>query len=243
MVSVTASARSLPRTPLTRVAPSAQLRAPPSLSTRSSNTPQTPRALPLRRSGRRQICPHTCTVRDVLIHHNAAAVTEPAPSPSPSGGIVTVCPGTTVDLDSSNGTPLPLDVQQRMITVMSWRCTHPDAPARGMFTPGSNANFVSPMGTTFPIGYVAAHLSISPGSLSYHTTASSMSYGPSKTLDCVIQFNGGPGENCGSASGTGTSLSTRTNLECPAPGQHVEVTAWLLLGGSEYYDSAYGVTQ
>jgi hypothetical protein len=174
---------------------------------------------------------------------NAATITTPAVSPS--GGIVTVCSGTTANLDDETGVPLPLDQQQRLLNVLAWKCAHPNAPARGMFTLGSDANFASPMGTTIPgVGYLAAHLSISPGLMSWHTSASSMTYGPQRTLECVIQYNGGAASDCGDASGPGTSLTTRTNTAfCPAPGESIEVTAWLGIGRSEYYDSAYGVTE
>lgn len=99
------------------------------------------------------------------------------------------------------------------------------------------------MGTDTGVGYLSADLVINPGQTSYWTDVSSMPVGPYKTLSCQVSWNYGPYEDCGSSSGTGSWLSTVTNQTCPAPGQNIEVDAWLDIYGAQYWDPAYGVTQ
>lgn len=164
------------------------------------------------------------------------------PTPSESGGLVVVCPGTTANLNDSTGTPLPLATQKRMLGHLSLKCAHPNAPASGVYTQSDQASVV-PLGKDTPVGHLSANLTITPGLMTWSASASSMPYGVQKTLDCEIQEGGGAWENCGSANGIGTSLTTRTNQICPVPGQSVEVDAWLDINSTQYYDAAYGTTK
>jgi hypothetical protein len=178
----------------------------------------------------------------VLLGAAPANAATSAPVPSATGGTVTVCAGTRANLNDSTGKPLPLDVQQRMIDHLTWKCANPGASSHGMYTQGAKTG-MTPLGTTTPQGYLSANLSISPGLMTWSTTANSMSYGTQRTLDCQWQQAGSSWSDCGSQSGTGTSLSTRTNQDCPVPGESVEVDAWLTVGRTQYYDAAYGTTR
>jgi hypothetical protein len=93
---------------------------------------------------------------------NAAS---PTPSPSASGGTVTVCPGNTVDLNDAAGKPLPIADQQDLITAIKDYCST---------ISGSHSSqlFVQPDASR--IGHLAAHIFVTPANLTFYTTASSM---------------------------------------------------------------------
>jgi hypothetical protein len=91
-------------------------------------------------------------------------------------------------------------------------------------------------------GYLAANLALSSGQMTYSTSASSMTDGMWKSLTCSIQRNYGAWEFCGSASGYGTYLTTRSNWECPLPGTQIALEAWLDINDASFYDVVYGQT-
>jgi hypothetical protein len=164
-------------------------------------------------------------------------------SPSESGGIVTICPGTDVDLnDVTSGQPLPIQTQRDMIAHFQWKCAHPNAGTHGS-TVTSSGRTMSPNKSISGVGELIAHLVITVGSVTWWTTASSMPVGPDRTLECTSRINNGTWGNCGNAEGTGSALTTRTNSYCPPKGQEFEVEAWLLTSGGDYWDDAYGVTK
>lgn len=158
-------------------------------------------------------------------------------------GVVTVCPGVSYNsLTDDVGTPLTKQQVAVLAEHMEFRCAHPNmgrsgaavhSPNRGKARSGG---VVTPSITNVLGGYLAAYLNRYGASLNWSTSASSLPTGY-KTLTCEIQWNYGSWTQCGSASTTGTYLSTRDNYICPAPGQHVEVEAWLDFGG-QYWDLA-----
>lgn len=168
-------------------------------------------------------------------------------SPSSAGGVVSVCPGVSYNSQTdANGAPLTKEAQHLMAEHAAFKCGHPSSKASGKLSPGrpsSGSGSVIPDGTDTGVGYLSADLVINPGQTSYWSDVSSMPVGPSKTLTCEISWNSGPFEYCGSASGTGSWLSTVTNSVCPAPGEYVEVDAWLDIYGGQYWDAATGWTQ
>ena len=171
---------------------------------------------------------------------NAATAGAP-PQPSASGGTVTICQGTDLSLnDPVTGSPLALDEQQRLIDHLTYKCQHPNMPAHGSSLAVAGSRMVSPNKTISGVGELIAHLVITTGSVEWWTSASSMSWGPTKTLDCEYRVNNGTWTGCGSAGGSGSSLTTRTNGICYPPGTEVEVEAWLHLGGADYWDDAWG---
>ncbi|NUU05146.1 hypothetical protein [Leifsonia sp. C5G2] len=159
-----------------------------------------------------------------------------------TGGAVTICPGTTVDLnDQRTGAPLSLDHQQRVIDFFSWKCAHPYAGPKGSTAPAGRT--VTPMKYINRVGDLSADLLISPGNLEWWTTASSMTTGTYRHLYCESRMSYGTWADCGDADGSGSSLRTRLNQICPQKGQHFEVEAFLAVGGSDYFDTAEGTTQ
>jgi hypothetical protein len=101
------------------------------------------------------------------------------------------------------------------------------------------------------IGDLAAHIFVTPGNLTFYTTASSMPTGYKKTLECSYKIgpnvagglSGVSWVDCGKTSGSGTSLSTVTNEFCPVPGQLVEVLATLLYKSTFDESSAQAITE
>jgi hypothetical protein len=182
----------------------------------------------------------------VLTAAGALAAATPAsaaePAPSSSGGVVTICPGTEVSLDDQDtGAPLALGEQQALIDHFELRCAHPTTASQGAISTTSGGRTVSP-NKSVAIGDVTAHLTITPGNVVWSTTASSLPSG-TKKLNCTSRVNGGTWHDCGEATGTGSSLSTRTNQTCPPKGQKWEVEAFLRYGSADYWDVASGVTK
>jgi hypothetical protein len=180
----------------------------------------------------------TTLVVAVLSGYGATSASAATPAPTP--GIVTVCAGNTVKLTDDQGAPLSAAAQAGLLAAIEHICQSGTAPAG-----------VGPQPLASRIGYLAAHISVAPGLLSFHTTASSMPTGYTKTLVCSYKLGsaaaGGlglvPWQDCGSASGTGSSLSTRTNAFCPMPGLAIEVVADLEYKGTYDESSAFAITQ
>lgn len=176
----------------------------------------------------------------------ADAATTAGPNPSPDGGVITVCPGTSLSLDDTMGIPLPVADQQALIDATTFMCDHPVLPQSSQV--GANSSSlagVAPNAVVIDgVGYLAAQLSISPGAFSANAAASSMPYGPQKTLSCEYRIGGGAWQECGGPITTvDTYASTSTVGFCPVPGLLAEVYAFLTYGGADYYDYASGVTE
>ncbi|WP_157560859.1 hypothetical protein [Humibacter albus] len=174
-----------------------------------------------------------------------AATTPSAPTPSATGGIITICPGTTLNLDDAHGVPLSMAAQRQLINSLVFKCENPDAPASGEVTSSGVHSFaVTPDATTIPgVGYLAARLSIAPGSYKARADASSLAAG-SKTLTCDYEIGGGAWQICGGPILILGSSGQTSQVEfCPVPGQPTEVMAWLDYKGAQYYDSVYGTTK
>ncbi|GIT80154.1 hypothetical protein LLS1_18230 [Leifsonia sp. LS1] len=144
--------------------------------------------------------------------------------------------------DPTTGAPLSLDEQQELIDHFAWKCAHPAAAEAAHGSTQVSGRGMSPNKVINGVGDVAAHLTITVGSVVWSTTASSLASGYKK-LDCTSRQNNGPWSACGSAAGSGTSLSTRTNYICPPKGQEFEVEAWLRYNGADYWDDAWGITK
>lgn len=169
-----------------------------------------------------------------------------APTNSSADGIVTVCPGVSYNssIDAA-GNPLTNKQVATLAKHMEYRCAHPgmknsntppQTKSKGKLSgPGSVTPNASVLG-----GDLTAFLYMSTDGnwLNYFTQAVSMPSGD-KTLTCEIAWNNGAWSDCGDATGTGSTLSTRNNQSpCPPTGNHIEVTAWLDYGGAQYWDSA-----
>jgi hypothetical protein len=102
----------------------------------------------------------------------APASAATAPVPSASGGVVTICPGTEVNLnDVSTGQPLALQTQRDMIAHFQWKCAHPNAGTHGATIAGGGRS-MSPRKFISGVGDLTAHLVITVGSVTWWTTAS-----------------------------------------------------------------------
>lgn len=174
-----------------------------------------------------------------------AAMPPSTPTPSATGGIITICPGTTLNLDDGNGVPLSAAAQQQLINALVFKCENPNAPASGEVNASGVHSFaVSPDAHTIPgVGYLAARLSIAPGSYKARADASSLVAG-TKTLTCEYEVGGGAWQICGGPITILGSSGQTSQIEfCPLPGQPTEVMAWLDYNGAQYYDSVYGTTE
>lgn len=121
------------------------------------------------------------------------------------------------------------------------KCGKDKAATKGEKDTSSDGT-LTPMAMWTSYGYLAANLALSPGNMTYSASASSMPTGMWKSVSCSIQRNWGSWQHCGSASGTGSYLSTRSNWECPYPGQKIALEAWLDINDASFYDVVYGET-
>ena len=164
-----------------------------------------------------------------------------AASTSSSPGVVTICSGTELSTTDSLGKPLSPSQLKVYEDFLALKCANPNAPSHGSAVIGASQG-VSPLHVISGVGDLTAHATVTPGNMYWWTTASSMPTGTSKTLNCMDQFNYGTFVACGSASGSGSSLSTVTNWICPVPGIHYVVEAFLTYKGSDYWDTKEGTT-
>lgn len=124
-------------------------------------------------------------------------------------GEKTICPGISYMLTGTDGEQLTAEESRLMEKHLRRRCVNDKtvvAPKgeKGKPTDGT----VTPMAHWTSYGYLAANLALSPGQMTYSAPASSMPNGVWNSLTCSIQRNWGSWQFCGSASGTGTYLST-----------------------------------
>ncbi|WP_146247909.1 hypothetical protein [Curtobacterium sp. MCLR17_039] len=182
----------------------------------------------------------------ILAGAQTASAAGETPAPSTAGGVITVCAGESVNLNAEDGTVLPFEDQQALIAHAQFRCANPAAPASGAIVDGTD-DLVAPSSSKAVVRAsssptVTAHLTLTPGLARWLATAQHNTRAQKK-LTCEYRVNGGAFSECGSASGTETHLSTRTNSICPVKGEHWEVEAFLHEGRVDYYDTASGISK
>ncbi|MBF4618348.1 hypothetical protein ITJ44_09715 [Clavibacter sp. VKM Ac-2873] len=186
------------------------------------------------------------SVRSVILVAVVIAAASPSPAFADASGraqdvnVVRICAGQAIDLDDANGLPLPVERQQSLRDHAEFRCAHPELASRGSSSTASSPEVVHVDSDGY---YPVANLDIQPGQVTWLATVGGMPVGPYKTLSCEWRIDNGAWQDCGTASGSGSGLRTRTNQYCPFPGLLFEVEAFLHVNGVDYFDNADGITQ